>query len=56
MSSLRASRLRKSSRLSWSWCITYGQGFLFARPAPGFAHQQPEKAAAEANRIVTPTE
>jgi len=36
--------------------ITYGQGFLFARPAPGFAHQQPKRAAAEANRIVTPTQ
>ena len=37
--------------------ITYGQGFLFARPAPGFIHhQQPEEATAGANRIVSPTE
>ncbi len=36
--------------------ITYGQGFFFARPEPGFAHQQPGGLAVETNRIVTPTE
>ena len=36
--------------------ITYGQGFLFARPAQGFIHQQQEGVTTEADRVVTPTE
>ena len=37
--------------------ITYGQGFLFARPEPGFVHQRSseETAPATANRIASPS-
>jgi EAL domain-containing protein (putative c-di-GMP-specific phosphodiesterase class I) len=36
--------------------ITYGQGFLFARPEPGFVHQQtsPERATTT-QPVVTPS-